>query len=232
MSRHSFDPDIAKQVGVSAAVIYQNIHWWCEKNAANGKHLYDGRFWTYNSVAAFDELFPYLTRKQIRTALDKLLDAGLLVSGNFNNSAYDRTKWYSPACPLAQTDLPDGATSFAQKGKPIPVSKPDIKSDITPYSPPLPDWIPIEAWEGWLEMRKQRKKPFTERAMVRAINKLDAMRQIGQDIAEVLDRSTMNGWTDLYEIKEQTNGNRYGDSSTDRRSSLARAIDEGLDFLG
>lgn len=232
MSRHSFDPEIAKQVGVNAAVIYQNIYWWCEKNAANGKHFHDGRFWTYNSVSAFDDLFPYLTRKQIRTALDKLLDAGLLLSGSFNASAYDRTKWYSPACPLAQSDLPNEAASFAQKGKPIPVSKPDHKPDITPYSPPLPDWIPLDAWDGWLEMRKQLKKPLTDRARVRAINKLDAMRQAGQDIAEVLDRSTMSGWTDLYEIKENGNGNRYSHGSTDRRSSLARAIDEGIDFLG
>lgn len=232
MSRHSFDPEIAKQVGVNAAVIYQNIYWWCEKNAANGKHLHDGRFWTYNSVSAFDDLFPYLTRKQIRGALDKLLDVGLLVSGNYNEIAYDRTKWYSPTCPIPQADLPEKASSFAQKGKPIPDSKPNTKPVITPYSPPLPDWIPLDAWDGWIDMRKQLKKPLTERAKVRAINKLDAMRQAGQDISEVLDRSTMSGWTDLYEIKENNNGNGHRASGTDRRSSLARAIDEGIDFLG
>jgi hypothetical protein len=32
---HSFDPEIAKKVGVNAAVIYQNIVWWTQKNAAN-----------------------------------------------------------------------------------------------------------------------------------------------------------------------------------------------------
>ena len=83
-----------------------------------------------------------------------------------------------------------------------------------------------------MEMRAIRKKPMTDRATTRAINKLDVMRQAGQDIAEVLDRSTLNGWTDLYEIKENGNGNGYRNSGTDRRSSLARAIDEGIDFLG
>lgn len=73
----------------------------------------------------------------------------------------------------------------------------------------LPDWLPVDAWNGWLEMRKVRKKPMTDRAVTRALNKLDSMRLAGQDIAEVLDRSTMNGWTDLYEIKGANhNGNQ------------------------
>jgi hypothetical protein len=70
----------------------------------------------------------------------------------------------------------------------------------------LPDWIPADAWNGWVEMRKQRKKPLTDRAYNKAIEKLVAFRDKGQNITEVLDRSTMNGWTDLYEIKENKNG--------------------------
>jgi DNA-binding transcriptional regulator YhcF (GntR family) len=70
----------------------------------------------------------------------------------------------------------------------------------------LPDCIPADAWNGWVEMRKQRKKPLTDRAYNQAIDKLAAFMAKGQNITEVLDRSTMNGWTDLYEIKEQKNG--------------------------
>jgi hypothetical protein len=87
----------------------------------------------------------------------------------------------------------------------------------------LPDWLPIDAWNGWLEMRKQRKKPLTDRAASRAINKLEAMRDAGQDITEVLDRSTMNGWTDLYEIKERTNG-----TNRTNQDGVSAAIDEML----
>jgi hypothetical protein len=123
---HSFDPNIAQRVGVNAAVIYQNIVWWCEKNAANDRHFHDGRHWTYNSIKAFDALFPYLTSKQIRTALDKLETDGLVLSGTFNKAGYDRTKWY---CPKGQTDLPKKANGIAQKGEPIPDGKPVIKPD-------------------------------------------------------------------------------------------------------
>lgn len=229
MSRHSFDPEIAKQVGINAAVIYQNILWWAERNAANNKHNYEGLWWTYNSIAAFGELFPYLTSKQIRTALDRLEEQKLIVSGSFNKSAYDRTKWYAPTCPVGKFDLPSGANEIAPQGEPIPVSKPDYKPDYIIYNE---HWLPLDAWQGWVEMRKKLKKPLTDRAIERALTKLAAMYEKGQDIGEVLDRSTMNGWTDLYEIKETNNGKNNRTGGPDRRSSLAKAIDEGLDFLG
>ena len=204
MSRHSFDPMIAKQVGLNAATIYQNILWWAERNAANNKHSHDGYIWTYNSIAAFGDLFPYLTLKQIRTALTKLEDDGLIVSGSYNKSAYDRTKWYAPTCPLGNADLPSVANEIDLKGKPIP----DINTDDKPYViiEGYPIWLPIEAWKGWVEMRKQRKRPLTDRAKTRALTKLEALHLAGHDINELLDRSTINGWLDIYEPKEQKNG--------------------------
>ncbi len=44
MSRHSFDPKIAARVGLNAAVIFQNITFWIEKNQANRGNLRDGRY--------------------------------------------------------------------------------------------------------------------------------------------------------------------------------------------
>lgn len=126
MSRHSFDPKVAGEVGLNAAVIYQNIVWWCEKNAANGKHCHEGRYWTYNSIKAFGDLFPYLTHDQIRRALERLELLGYIGTGNFNASPYDKTKWF---CDLRQVDLaflPNGAGEDAE---PIPDSKPDDKPD-------------------------------------------------------------------------------------------------------
>lgn len=224
MSAHHFDPDIAAQVGCNAAVIYQNLFYWAEKNAANDKHFYDGRWWTYNSITAFADLFPYLTGKQIRTALDKLESSGLIVSGCFNKSNYDRTKWYSPTCLNEQSHLPKKANEVAQNGEPIPNintnNKPDNKPSINPT---LPDWLPMDAWNGWVEMRKKRKRPLTDRAIARAINKLDAIRAKGHDIAELLDRSTMNGWLDIYEPKES---NRAGNSAkpTEPTNAMVRAV--------
>lgn len=134
MSRHSFDPAVAQEVGLAAAVIYQNIYWWIERNAANGHNLHDGRYWTHNSVAAFADLFPYLTDKQIRTAIDKLEEAGLIVSGNYNDSPYLRTKWYALGRPATGCHLPVWANGFEAKGKTYKdtVSKPVITNPPTP----------------------------------------------------------------------------------------------------
>ena len=222
MSAHHFDPAIAAQVGCNAAVIYQNLFYWAEKNAANDRHFYDGRWWTYNSITAFAELFPYLTGKQIRTALEKLEASGLIISGCYNKSAYDRTKWYAPTCLNVKTHLPKRSNELAQKVEPIPDKKPDIKPDSKQDIGDLPDWMPVAAWLGWVEMRKVKKKPLTARATMKAINKLDAMRQAGQDIVAVLDRSTLNCWADIYEIKGQSHGKEFdGMGITERAARQA-----------
>lgn len=174
MSRHSFEPEIAKQVGVNAAVIYQNIIWWAEKNAANDKHQHDGLWWTYNSISAFSELFPYLTGKQIRIALDKLEEAGLIVSGTFNKSPYDRTKWYAPTCLNGLSDLPKRANETDEKGKPIPDSKPVNKPDdlncASSDAPMQPDLIPDEekitvqdVVDAWNDTADKIGKPKVQR---------------------------------------------------------------------
>ena len=142
---HSFEPNIAQLVGISAAVIYQNISWWCQKNAANERNIIDGLAWSYNSVRAFTTLFPYLTAKQVRKALTVLEDEGLILVANHNTDPRDRTKWYAicvqnsvpdPAngsAPQGKAVCPPGQNTFAPQGKPLPVSKPDIKPDGKPY---------------------------------------------------------------------------------------------------
>ena len=40
-------------------------------------------------------MFNYLTDRQIRYAIDKLINQKYLVTGNYNKIGYDRTKWYS-----------------------------------------------------------------------------------------------------------------------------------------
>lgn len=93
--QHSFDVGIAKKYGIAEAVLLHSLLFWTEKNRANEKHIYDGYCWTYNSVKAFAEMFPYLSRKQIEQALKHLEEEGLILSGNYNQNPYDRTKWYT-----------------------------------------------------------------------------------------------------------------------------------------
>jgi len=87
----------------------------------------------------------------------------------------------------------------------------------------IPDWMPMDAWNGWVEMRKKRKRPLTDRATARAINKLDAIRAKGHDIEDLLDRSTINGWLDIYEPKGNTSAGN-SQNATEPTNPMVRAV--------
>lgn len=135
---HSFDIDIAKRYGIQPAILLKNIYFWIEKNRANDTNFYDGYYWTYNSKKAFAELFPYMTARQIEYALQKLIEDGLIKTGNYNKVAYDRTLWYAITkkgysilqnCEMEETKKGNGNPENVQ---PIPDintgSKPHIKN--------------------------------------------------------------------------------------------------------
>jgi len=92
---HSFGTKDACEYNVNCAVMISNLRWWILKNRANEKHYYEGRWWTYNSLSAFCKLFPYWSIDQIRTVLEKLIEGGAIVSGNFNKTKMDQTRWYA-----------------------------------------------------------------------------------------------------------------------------------------
>lgn len=92
---HSFNVEVAKEVGVLAAAIFNSIGFWVDHNRANGAEQHDGRHWTYNTVKAWAEQFPYASAGQIDYALGKLKASGYIVTGRYNRSPYDRTLWYS-----------------------------------------------------------------------------------------------------------------------------------------
>jgi len=64
----------------------------------------------------------------------------------------------------------------------------------------VPDWVPLDAWAGFLEMRQRQRKPPTERAQKLIIETLDQLRS-QYDPAELLDQSTRNCWLDVYPLK-------------------------------
>ena len=55
----------------------------------------------------------------------------------------------------------------------------------------LPDWIPKQLWESYLEMRKKIRKPATEHAKELVIAKLIRLQADGNDPIAVLEQSIM-----------------------------------------
>ncbi len=138
--QHSFDIDIATKYGIPEAILLNHIHFWITKNIANDTNHFDGYYWTYNSVRAFSELFPYMGIKRIRNALKKLVDDGILTTGNYNKSAYDRTLWYAltdkgfSICQNGKMDFEKMSNENAPQGEPIPYINTDINKDKDIYT--------------------------------------------------------------------------------------------------
>lgn len=134
--QHIFDVDIAVKYGVLEAILIKNIYYWIAKNKANNKNYYDGSYWTYNSIKAFKELFPYASERQISNALKHLEKEGIIKVGKYNKSAYDRTNWYAfnksatsilQKCKMEDTKVQNG---FDKIDTPIPNINTNINSDI------------------------------------------------------------------------------------------------------
>lgn len=116
-----FDVEVATKYGTNVSIILGNINYWIQKNRENGKHFHDGRYWTYNTVAAFHALMPFMSANVINTALKRAEEEGLLVTGNYNKLPFDRTKWYAlteKGERLFQAPQ-DGATDSLSESEPI-----------------------------------------------------------------------------------------------------------------
>lgn len=92
---HQFCVELASAYGIEEAIIIHNLYFWIKKNVANESNFHDGRYWTYNSSKAFSVLFPYMTESKIYRVLKSLEEKGLIIKGNYNDTKYDRTTWYS-----------------------------------------------------------------------------------------------------------------------------------------
>lgn len=172
---HLFDVNVACQVGVVAAILFQNIAYWCQHSQANGTNYHDGMFWTYNTVKAFKAIFPYLSSKQIDTSIKKLVDAGLIVKGNYNKSSYDRTTWYAitengkSIFQKGKMEIPETENGFPENGKPIPDINTVVGTDVNTnesrrkrFTPPTADEVRAYAKEKGFSIDAERFVNFYE----------------------------------------------------------------------
>lgn len=92
---HTFDVNIAIDVGVAAATIYNYIEFRCVDNKNNERDFYDSTYWVRCKLEYLHKTFPYLSIDQIRYALAKLEESGYIITGLYNESKLDRSKWYT-----------------------------------------------------------------------------------------------------------------------------------------
>lgn len=136
-----------------------------------------------------------------REILDKLSARGILVyvamsmSPHGNRSTVEELAAIVRVKPEAMKACMDDA-QLLQNLELKPARKKAEKK--TAGMPIIPEWIPRQAWRGYVE---SRRKPLTPYAAELAIKKLEGFRNEGMDLAEVLNQSALNGWTGLFPLK-------------------------------
>lgn len=87
--------EIALDYGVDVAIFIENVKFWSESNAKIHQNFIDGRYWVYYSLDGFSNLYPIWSRDQVKRIIAKCKNAGLLLTADYNDNPYKRTKWYS-----------------------------------------------------------------------------------------------------------------------------------------
>jgi hypothetical protein len=69
------------------------MHYWL--TSPHNKNFINNRFWVYNTYAQWQKYFKFWSLDTIKRIFLSLEHKQLIVSGNFNIKATDRTKWYT-----------------------------------------------------------------------------------------------------------------------------------------
>lgn len=196
----NFDGEFAKEHGVDEAIMYTYFSYWIAKNKANDKHFYDGYTWTYNSQKALTELFPFWNRAKIQRIIASLENQGLVIKGNYNQLAYDRTTWY--ALPKFEQSLVQNQTvncsnlnkTTFKNEPPIPINYQLTKQlttdnkDIVEQSSTTS--VPYKEIVDYLNQKTNKNFKYTSKATQRLINARFKEKFTVDDFKTVIDTKT------------------------------------------
>jgi hypothetical protein len=126
----------------------------------------------------------------------------------------------APGAPHPGTTCPPGGQQVPPEPSVNPqgtIRNPKRVPDGASFVPP--DWVPLDAWAGWLEVRRKKRSPSTDKALSLAVRDLEKLRTGGEDPRAVLEQSTGRGWTGLFTT---IRGNNHGNAHpAGRRESVA-----------
>ena len=210
-----FDPSCALTLGVEKAILLHNMMFWISKNSANKRHLYEGRYWMYNTADAFHSMHPYWHSRKISRMLYQLEEDGWIISGNYNGTNYDRTKWYAITdktnCQNWLVQMTDLSNRLVESVRPIP-DEYHIKPNNTPL-PPVGDSAVAEEVEEAVGEKastpKQSLQPKKEGGSSRFTP--PSAEEVGVYVAERValgkPRVDADNFVDFYEAKGWKIGN-------------------------
>lgn len=231
---HHFNCEIAQKYGIAEAIILNHFEYWIAKNKANECNFFEGDYWTYNSVRAFKEIFPYLTEKKISFALSKLKNEGIIKTGNFNENKHDRTLWYAiteKGFSILQNggmEKPKKENRNSQNVEPIPNNNTNkipnnINKEINKENPIekilesyTQNETTLKLLGEWLKVRKAKRAAMTDYSIKLNLNKLDKLaKQSNLSVNNYLKEVIARGWQAFYPIKNfETESNKQPNDKT------------------
>ena len=92
---HSFSVELATTLGLERTLILQHFYYWHLANKDNEGMFKDNHTWFFTSRKNIMQVFPYLTERKIRDAIDTLVKDGYILKGNYNPDKMKKTNWYA-----------------------------------------------------------------------------------------------------------------------------------------
>lgn len=91
-------PSLACVFGDRPAIFLQQIHYWCKIFERQGtlRHYHAGRWWVWNTIDGWHEQFAFWSPRTIERIISRCTAEQIILIGNYNRRAYDRTRWYTP----------------------------------------------------------------------------------------------------------------------------------------
>lgn len=119
LDTHSFNVSLAARFGLIEAIIIQHSYYWYGLNKDNPDMTKDGKVWFFRSVSQIAEVYPYLTVDKVRRTIDRLVEVGILIKGNYSSDKFKKANWYSLSDEIISIMKGENAESIQQNAEPF-----------------------------------------------------------------------------------------------------------------
>lgn len=86
----AFSSSLATVIGLKEAIALS----WVHKQLGQSENYLDGHYWMRASYEEWQYDLPFVSVETIKKIIRRLEKLGCLISANYNESKFDKTKWY------------------------------------------------------------------------------------------------------------------------------------------
>lgn len=84
MRKHSFDVELAEEMGVPTALVYNCLLDLCQEQSKRNANYHNGLFWVRMPMRDLLRIFPYMGKDTITRAIKKLKAEGLVMVAHYD----------------------------------------------------------------------------------------------------------------------------------------------------